>query len=274
MDDFAQHQAGSPSHSGVASLPCAVCKGAGYTRLDVAFGHPLFGKPIPCVCLRARQREKRFGEMLALCERAGLVRRMRIETYRPQVKGVQQAYLATRHLIGQLEDWAAARDAHDKMTVAPLPASWLALVGPVGVGKTHLLMAVGNAALDADIPTLFAPVPDLLDYIRQTFDPQSSLSYDEFFERLKSIDLLLLDDLGAEASTPWANEKVFQLLNTRYVKRLPTVVTLNSKAWAYLDERLQSRFSDVSLVQLMYLEQAQDYRLLGAVPQRLMIQDL
>lgn len=155
----------------------------------------------------------------------------------------------------------ARADQGTTMTVATLPGiSWLVLIGPVGTGKTHLLMAVGNAALDADIPTLFAPVPDLLDYVRQTFDPQSHLSYDQFFERLKSIDLLLLDDLGAEASTPWANEKLFQLLNTRYVKRLPTMLTLNNRPWTFLDERLQSRFSDVSLVEILHLDEAQDYR--------------
>jgi DNA replication protein DnaC len=259
-DEVTRCFSGSPASARAVRAVCQKCQGAGYLRSDVPWGHPLFGKPILCVCLRERQRVRRYQEMLALCERAGFQREKRLETYQPQVKGVRQAYQATQRLMSQLEHWADVKEKGISPTVASRPACWLVLVGPVGTGKTHLMMAVGNAALDADIPTLFAPVPDLLDYLRQTFDPRNHLSYEEFFERLKSIDLLLLDDLGTEASTPWANEKLFQLLNARYVKRLPTVITLNSQAWALLDERLQSRLSDADLVEILHLEQAQDYR--------------
>jgi DNA replication protein DnaC len=137
---------------------------------------------------------------------------------------------------------------------------WIVLLGPVGVGKTHLAIAAAQASLDAGIVTLFTTAPDLLDHLRATFKPEAEVPYDELFERMRTAELLVLDDLGTQRSSPWANEKLFQLMNHRYLYRLPTIVTLNGKAWKQLDERLRSRLSDRGLVQLVELQGAADYR--------------
>jgi len=65
-----------------------------------------------------------------------------------------------------------------------------------------------------------------------------NLSYDELFERIKKSPVLVLDDFGEQAATPWAQEKLYQLINYRYNARLPTVITM----CASLDE-LENRFS-------------------------------
>ncbi len=75
---------------------------------------------------------------------------------------------------------------------------------------------------------------------------------------MKSASLLIMDDLGAQSSTPWAQEKLFQLFNHRYNAQLPTVVTSNQR----LDEfgpRLRSRLLDVNMVMHIHLT-ASDYR--------------
>jgi DNA replication protein DnaC len=266
MDNLEQRL---PNHISLRSQPdsepvCSACKGRRYYRTNAPLGHPQFGKLIPCTCVLQSRRQQRYRETLALCERAGFQQTKRIECYRSQVPGVQQAFKATKSFISWLQRWATAKEATvSQGTLAfsmPLPDYWLVLTGPVGVGKTHLLMALGNAALDAHISMLFFPVVDLLDEMRKTFDAQNDVSYDTFIDRLKNIDLLLLDDLGTEVATPWAREKLFQLLNYRYVQRLPTGITLNSKAWASLDTNLQSRLRDTSLVEVIGLEDAQDYR--------------
>ena len=63
-------------------------------------------------------------------------------------------------------------------------------------------------------------MPDLLDHLRATFAPGSDVSYDELFETVAIAPLLVLDDLGTQSSTQWAQEKMFQILNHRYNDRI------------------------------------------------------
>ncbi len=120
-------------------------------------------------------------------------------------------------------------------------------IGTYGCGKTHLAAAIANYQLTVpgrSIP-MFVVVPDLLDHLRATFSPTSPTTLDRLFEQVKSTPLLILDDLGTESATPWAREKLFQLLNYRYAARLPTVITTFSQV-KELDERLASRMEDSS----------------------------
>jgi DNA replication protein DnaC len=127
------------------------------------------------------------------------------------------------------------------------PEGWLLLTGTYGCGKTHLAAAIANARIDLGYPVLFMVAPDLLDHLRGTFNPTSEVNYDDLFEQLRSTSLLVLDDLGAQSSTPWAQEKLFQLLNHRYNAQLPTVITTNQRL-EELEPRLRSRLMDANLV--------------------------
>lgn len=80
--------------------------------------------------------------------------------------------------------------------------------------------------MKAGEPAAFAFVPDPLDHLRSAFAPSSDVPYDTFFEQVKKVTLLVLDDLGSQPSTPWAGEKLYQLLASRYDHRLPTVITI------------------------------------------------
>ena len=244
---------------------CPKCNNAGWVRPsgNIPPWHPQYKSRVECECLLLKRRLKRFHEMLNLCTRFGFQREKTLLTYRAQVKGVQQAFRFTKRFIERLQNWAMEREKEtlkDDISKVSLPEEWLVLIGPVGVGKSHLGMAIANAALDWDMVTLFATVPDVLDHLRQSFHPNHNLLYDDVFERLKNAEVLILDDLGAEQSTSWVDEKLFQLLNYRYNLRLPTVITLNKHAWEYLDPRLKSRLSDRSLVEIVTMDQAQDYR--------------
>jgi DNA replication protein DnaC len=129
------------------------------------------------------------------------------------------------------------------------PAGWLVLVGPSGCGKTHLAAAIANARLARGESVMFQVVPDLLDYLRAAFHPSSDVTYDELFEHVRNAPLLLLDDLGTQSATPWAQEKLFQLINHRYNAQLPLVITTNHRL-EELDERLRARLADPSLSQV------------------------
>jgi DNA replication protein DnaC len=123
------------------------------------------------------------------------------------------------------------------------PRDWLVLTGTYGCGKTHLAAAIANHQIGKRQTALFVVVPDLLDHLRATFSPQSTLSYDKLFEQVRRAPLLILDDLGTESATKWAREKLYQLFNYRYNARLPTVIT-TSQRFDDIDPRLKSRMLD------------------------------
>ncbi len=101
------------------------------------------------------------------------------------------------------------------------------LTGNVGTGKSGLAAAVANVAMQAGIPVLYRTVPDLLDYIRSTFNPASTEQYGDVFDRVKRADLLVLDDLGTESPTAWVTEKLYQIVDFRYRHTMRLIVTSN-----------------------------------------------
>jgi DNA replication protein DnaC len=99
--------------------------------------------------------------------------------------------------------------------------------GPVGTGKTSLAVLVAKAARDAGRSFAMYPVPLLLAEIKRTFDRDSGDNYLAFFRRLCSVDLLVLDDLGAEKQTEWVLEQLYSIVNERWQDRSTIVVTTN-----------------------------------------------
>jgi DNA replication protein DnaC len=132
------------------------------------------------------------------------------------------------------------------------PRGWLVLLGGYGCGKTHLAAAIANELVARGQPALFVVVPDLLDHLRATYSPHSSATYDERFDRVRNAPLLILDDLGTQSSTEWAQEKLFQIFNHRYNARLATVVTSNQELEA-IDIRIRSRLDDPKLVRIRWI---------------------
>jgi DNA replication protein DnaC len=103
----------------------------------------------------------------------------------------------------------------------------LFLWGNPGTGKSGLAASVCQAAWQRGVAVLYRAVPDLLDYFRAAFNPDHDSSYDETFNRVKSVDLLILDDLGTEQVTPWVREKLLQLIDYRYRNNLRLIITSN-----------------------------------------------
>lgn len=222
--------------------PCPTCKGAGYLRADVPYGHPNFGKPIACSC-KERERKERRRLQLQELSNLGELRDKTFESFKPNVS--RCAYDA----------YQVAREYAEE------PDGWLVFVGRVGCGKTHLAAAVANQALARGTRVLFSTVSDLLDHLRATFVPNATEVYDHLFQEMREAELLVLDDLGAQQSSAWANEKLFQLLNYRYNSRFPTIITTNNAGLQGIEERIRSRIMDVGLVTTIAFEQAGDYRM-------------
>jgi DNA replication protein DnaC len=134
------------------------------------------------------------------------------------------------------------------------PKGWLVFSGTSGSGKTHLAAAIVNERIRLGQPAFYITVPDLLDRIRASFNPDSETPYDEFFEQVRNAPLLALDDLGVQSGTSWAKEKLDQLLTSRFNSGLPTVI-VTAIPLEQMDDRLRTRLTDSRLSQVYILEE-------------------
>ena len=238
-----------PVIDGVGDPDCEICHGMGYIRLDVPLGHPSFGKLFPCTC-RMEEIAQNRDRSLRSVNNLQAVKQYTFENFSLDGLGISQE--RQRNLSHVYE---AA------LAYARKPEGWLVLIGGYGCGKTHLAAAIANHVLKSGMAPLFVTVPDLLDHLRSTFAPGSPQPYSDRFDQIRNTPLLILDDLGTENATSWALEKLFQLLNHRYMARLATVVTTNQDL-EHIDARLRSRLVDPDLVEILTIL-APDHRMIG-----------
>lgn len=154
-----------------------------------------------------------------------------------------------------------ARDAATRRQVADVRAfcdeidtrlaegAGLWLEGGPGTGKTTLAMLTSKAALDAGHTAAIYSLPGLLARIRRTFEGEAGEDdYFTFFNRLASVDLLHLDDLGAENRTEWVLEQLYAIIDRRYSDQRSIVVTTNlndRELTAQLGDRIVSRLTEI-----------------------------
>ena len=207
-------------------------------------GHPEFGKATPCQCRQSEDTLPSRMEALRRYSNLGALARLTFAATRSEGP---LADVAARRMFAEALPQAAA--------YAENPEGWLVLTGPSGSGKTHLAASIANRCIERQQTTFIIMVADLLDHLRAAYSPNSELAYDELFEQVRNVPVLVLDDLGAHSSTPWAQEKLFQIINHRYNNALPTVVTIRGPL-ARLDESLRTRLDAEGrsrLVQLGHL---------------------
>jgi len=103
-------------------------------------------------------------------------------------------------------------------------------MGGTGTGKTTLGMLIASEALEAGKSVGIYFAPKLLTRIRQTYqEAEQENAYARFFERVTSVDLLYIDDLGSERRTDWVVEQLYAVINERYENQRPMLVTSNAK---------------------------------------------
>ena len=228
---------------------CPHCHGAGYVRLDVPLGHEKFGKLESCVC-RAKEVAQSARNRLFALSNLDRLSHLRFENF--NAAGNEKAEFKT-----QQERDSIYKAFESCEEFARLQKGWMLLEGGYGCGKTHLAAAIANDAVSKGVPTLFITVPDLLDSLRFAYnDPETT--FEQRFEEIRSADLLILDDFGTQNATAWAQEKLFQIINYRYINKLATVITTN----LMLDEiegRIRSRLQDDEFVKYIKIS-APDYR--------------
>lgn len=117
----------------------------------------------------------------------------------------------------------------------------LLYIGSPGVGKTHLAVAVLKTLIERyRVRGLFADFTALIHQIQSTFDPGSPESKRDILDPVVKAEVLVLDELGAQKPTPWVNEILYLIMNSRYTQRLPTLFTTNFRLGSESDASLDN----------------------------------
>ena len=181
---------------------CPLCKGFGV--LESADGRTL----VACRCREGTEREarRRAARIPERYRNCGLTNFNELTDSQRAAKAVARRFV---------REWPAVDRG-------------LLVVGPVGVGKTHLAVAVLAELVDTlGVRSVFCDFTDLLARIQATFSRGSDESEDDVLQIYREAELLVLDELGARRPTDWARDVLYGLLNTRYNRKRLTILTTN-----------------------------------------------
>jgi len=198
---------GTPTRPLKESSSCPICGGSGWK--DASQGHERRVKR--CECVLKNQEEHLKSASAIPARYAGC----EFENYRTDFN----AGLAAAKIT--LEKWAEQY---------PLDRTGLLLVGPSGVGKTHLSVAAMRRLIEKGIPCLFCDYRELLKRIQNSYNPSVQATELEVLKPIFETEVVLLDDLGAVKPSEWVWDTVSLILNSRYNDNRTTMITSN-----YLD---------------------------------------
>jgi DNA replication protein DnaC len=218
-----------PAASSERSCPHGICDGSGWLLgpEDVAR---------PCECREQRLLRGRVRGIASVVP--ARYRQVSFDT--PPVSDMARD-LTTRHAVTAAEHFLAGLEAN----LADGRGMWL--MGSTGTGKTTLAMLIAKRASEAGHSVAVYFAPKLLTRIRQTYQAAAEQdSYAPFFERLASVDLLCIDDLGSERHTDWVVEQLYALINERYEQQRSVLITSNAESdvgegLAGLEEQIGAR---------------------------------
>ncbi len=220
----------SAAVTGLGKSDCSHCGGLGYVIPNVPPIDHRFGRAVACTCRAAEQEMARIDGLMQLSQ-LGALQNCTFDAFLSDGHGLTPGKQLNLKL------------AYDRaVTYAQNPEGWLVLKGGYGCGKTHLAAAIANQRIAMGHSAIFVSTPDLLDHLRSAFSPNAVTGYDKRFEQIRNTRLLILDDLGAQSNSDWAQEKLYQIFNHRYNNQLPTVVTTNLELEA-IEIRIRSPHS-------------------------------
>ncbi len=207
-----------PDAAGERPCPLGICDGSGWIELED-------NTAAPCDC-----RQERIVRAVSRGMGTGVPKRFRGVSFERQP-------IVDLHpdLLREVRRFVTAIDAN----LDSGKGLWFA--GDVGTGKTSLAMLVTLAAERAGRSTLIYPITRLLAEIKDTYDNDHGASYMEFFQRVCSVDLLQIDDLGAEKRTDWVLEQLYSIINERWQDERSIVVTSNTMDLDALRDQLGAR---------------------------------
>jgi DNA replication protein DnaC len=246
-DTLSKGNAPLPLEEGAGEI-CPVCKGAGFVHPALDSGKVDFSRVVPCRCSKGELRKKKT-EYLEKYSNLGSLSQLTFDNLSPKGKPTRHSERSEESQERFAQVYQAAKAFADN------PQGWLVFLGPSGSGKTHLACAIANHRISLGEPVFYIGTADLLDHLRSAFSPTSDTTYDELFEQVKNVPLLVLDDLTLGSATAWSKEKLEQLLQHRFNTRLATVITTDVPL-ERLDERLRGHLANNEFCQVWTIEPA------------------
>jgi DNA replication protein DnaC len=128
---------------------------------------------------------------------------------------------------GNSSQFIAFSLSHRLATDYPAVERGLLFTGPVGVGKTHLSVAILHALIEKGVSCLFYEFGTLLKEIQSSYDETSRTSELKVLDPIFNADVLVLDELGASKTTDWVRDTMMQVIGTRYNDKKLTIFTTN-----------------------------------------------
>lgn len=194
--------------------------------------------------------DRRVTPRVAQCQCEATEQR-RQDRFRAMARAANLPQGSPRHFeTFQARNGTAAAAAAAKLFVGG-SAQWhiLVLSGSPGTGKSHLVEAVLRRALELENSVRYEYVPHLLNELRATMDDDSVIKASEIRDMLNSVNILALDDIGAQKATPWATEQLTTLVDNRIRSGQRLIVATNQSDVEMADfvgERIADRLFDES----------------------------
>lgn len=234
----------------MTDCPEGLCDGSGFLLDEEA------RVARPCRCRPARLARRRAAALAGRIPR----RYREVSLDREPLPSIERVYPAIARDVRRY-----IRDVDEQLDAG----KGLWFTGVVGSGKTTLAMLVSKAAMEADRTVAIYSLPRLLALLRESFDDNAQYSLSQIIEQLSSVDLLHLDDVGSEQTTPWVLEQLYSIVNDRYEAERAIVVTTNLDREALAEqigERTVSRLEEMCDVCPLF---GRDNRRFEAVDRRL-----